>query len=166
MSSKVRSIKRARDRAAARGAMIPVTLRELVDSREAMQRLVSQPMPGRESLKLWKIAKAVTVELDICEEMRFKLCENHNGVFDGIGTHVFADDADRQALEKDYAEMVSTEVSIPGELINEGVLADLQLSAADFAALAWLIKEEADGNNELGLSNEIHHDDPKRPDRL
>jgi hypothetical protein len=142
MASKLRSIQRARDKAIARDALMIVTLKELLESRGALQALLQQPMQGRDAFKLSKIAKAVILELETVEQTRLKMCRDAGGTLnEEENRYDFPQDADREALEKEFAELMKTDVTIPGEQIGIEILAGLRLSASDVVSLDWLIKE-------------------------
>lgn len=142
MSSKTRSMERKRAQMTAKEATIEVTLKELRESQGSLQRVMQQPVSGRDAFRLMKIGKAVMAELKTVEETRVKLCEQHGGVFDQKEMkHNFPEDTDMAALDKEFLDVLNMPVVIPGEQIRIDALAGMQISAGDLGMLEWLIKE-------------------------
>lgn len=141
MSGKVRSIQRARDQKAAENATITATLAELLNSQGALQVLANQPFPASLSFKISKIMKAVMAELKTCDETRLKLCGQYGVLNQETDTYEFPDKTKLEELNKEYAELVKTEVTIPGERLDPDRLPELSISPSNLVVLGWLIKE-------------------------
>jgi len=138
--SSVRSIERARDKKAAQGATIRATLEELLIGQPALRMLTTRPLPARDAFKLSKIAKAVERELKSCDETRLKLCQQYGELNKETNKYEFPDNSQREALDKEYSELIQTEVEIPGERLKVGIIPE-PISAGDLMPLHWLIED-------------------------
>lgn len=138
MANKIRSIQRAQEQAEAKAETITVTLADLLASQQALQSLAQQPLPARLAFKLSKVLKAVTKELDTCNETRIKLCDQY-GTKREDGSYKFSK-ANEELVNKEYNDLVQTQVTIRGEHIDLEDLPGLTISAADVIRLAWLME--------------------------
>lgn len=138
MANKVRSIQRAAAQQAAKEETITVTLAELLNSQQALQSLAQQPLPARLAFKLSKVLKAVTKELDQCNETRIQLCDRF-GQKQEDGTYKFSK-KNEDAINGEYQELIKTEVTLHVERIDLENLPGLTISAANVVVLSWLIE--------------------------
>lgn len=138
MANKIRSIQRAAEQAAAKEEMISVTLAELLNSQQALQSLAQQPLPARLAFKLSKVLKAVTKELDACNDTRIQLCDRF-GQKQEDGTYKFSK-KNEDAVNVEYQELIRTEVTLHVERIDLENLPGLTISAANVVMLSWLIE--------------------------
>jgi hypothetical protein len=140
MTSKVRSIQRARDQHEAKGAEIATTVGALFSSSNALQKLVNEALPARQAFAVAKIAKAVGAELEACNETRLRLCEQYGKLNEDKTGYDFAS-SKREAFDKEWGELTAVPVTIRGEQIKVDSLRTVSISAADLLALSWLIVE-------------------------
>lgn len=138
MANKVRSIQRAAQQAAAKEETISVTLAELLNSQQALQSLAQQPLPARLAFKLSKVLKAVTKELDQCNETRIQLCDRY-GEKQEDGTYTFSK-ANEEAVNAEYQELIKTEITLHAERIDLENLPGVTISAANIIFLSWLME--------------------------
>lgn len=138
MAGKVRSIHRAQQQAEAKEAEITVTLAELLASQQALQSLANERMPARHAFKLSKILKSVTKELDACNEARLKMCDQY-GKKQEDGSYKFSK-SNETLVNAEFADLIKTEVTIRGELLDLDGLPGLTISAASVILLGWLVE--------------------------
>lgn len=138
MANKIRSIQRAQAQAVAKEETITVTLAELLNSQQALQALAGQPLPARLAFKLSKVLKAVTKELDQCNETRIQLCDRF-GQKQEDGTYKFSK-KNEEAVNAEYQELVKTEVVLHVERIDLENLPGLVITAAHIVLLSWLME--------------------------
>lgn len=165
MSNKVRSIARARKLHDAKTGEIQVSLNQLIFCATQTEEnpfpslgvLLSQSLPIRQAFLLGKIAKAVGGEIEQYQATRKALCERYANK-DGEGKAIMlgADDKpvaegqpgrydipieSMEAFNKEHAELVATEVSIPGTKIKVNDLAGVKIAPVHLISLEWLIDE-------------------------
>lgn len=164
MSNKVRSIAKARERQQAKDGQITVTLARLVSSAlqtkenpaPALHHLLGQhEMPIRQSFLIGKIAKAVFEELeqyqksytDLYEKYAEKDDQGKARIIDAEGKQVAEGQSGRYdvskekqpEVQKELAELLATEVTIPGQQVKVSELQGVKIAPAYMMALDWLI---------------------------
>jgi hypothetical protein len=117
-----------------------VTLRNLLESKEALSRLVAQPAPGKLAYRLAKVAKAVKAELDTYESARRPLCERLGELNEDKSAFEFKGD-NAEAFKREHDELLAEETKLDVGHLNVDDLGNLQISGADLLALEWLITE-------------------------
>lgn len=165
MSSKIRSLKRERERREARDGQIPVTLSHLIGSampteqnpQPALHVLITRPeIPIVASHKIGKIARQVFDEIKSYQESNKKLCEkyaNKDGdkarIVDAEGKLVAEGQTGRYDIpaekmadyEREHAELVSLEVTLSGQTIKPAELQGVKIAPMYTMVLDWLIVE-------------------------
>lgn len=164
MSNKVASIKKARERQQAKDGQISVTLAQLIGSAmqtkenpaPSLQRLLADnAIPIRQSYLLGKITRSVFEEIKAYQSSHTALCEKH-AERDSDGKARILDDegkpvadgqpgmydisADKmESFNKELAELLTTEVVIPGQQIKVSELQGVKIAPAHMMTLEWLI---------------------------
>lgn len=154
MSSKVRSMQRVRQQPA--GGM-NLTLEELLLSKEPLAVLCNQETPIRTSFRLGKIVKHFDSELADFYTSQKKLAErfankddagiaiilNDAGkrVQEGEKGHYDIPPAERENFNKEYQELLTTKITIPGEQFRIADLGSISLAPAHVLALGWLLTD-------------------------
>lgn len=157
MSSKVRSLEKARERQKAKDGVITVTLEQLIESAGAASQLLSKSIPIRTAFQLSKIAKASNVELEQYNASQNTLSERYaNKDEDGKAIRLAVDggpyvegqsfryDIPADKLEgfgKEMKELQSIEVEIPGQQIKVSELGDISIEPGLLMKLEWLITD-------------------------
>lgn len=122
-----------------------VTLRELVDSEQALGELAQADVSARMSYTLSLVLKDVGKHLDAKRAAHQKLLEKYGtpiakrpGYFE-IGLER------RDAFEKEYKDLLDTEVILPavGKIRASAIEAEgVKLSGQKMLVLSWLLKED------------------------
>ena len=142
MSSKLRSIKRAGERAIGKEAedSFEVTYQQLINamSAGAVAALLNERLPGR-LMQLVRFGKSVTGELELFEEAKKKIIERHDGKLDEQ-KKVYEFDGNTEAADKDFQELLRTTVTIRGPRLTEAELDKTNLVPAQVMMLSWLVE--------------------------
>lgn len=139
MASKVRSINREIAKQAAKESELTVTLGDLFNSTAALQRLAAQPMPSGMTFTLVKIVRAVTKEMKAVDETRIKLRDNYGTKNQKTGEYKFTK-ANEDAANKEFSDLLTSEVVIRGSKLDLEGLPGLVISASDVILLDWLLE--------------------------
>lgn len=157
MSSKIRSLARARERQQLKTNEITVSLDTLLNSGGSLGVLMGKDIPIRQSFSLGKIVKGVNAEIEQYNESRKSLCEKYSNK-DGDGKPIMIDEEgkvvaegqpgrydipkDKMAeFEKEHKELTTMQVSFPGSRIKVSDLGDIKIAAAHLMNLDWLIED-------------------------
>lgn len=165
MSSKIRSLKRERERREAKDSEIVVTLGQLINSamqteqnpQPALYVLLSRPeIPIATAHKIGKITRHVAEEIKSYQESYKALCEkyaNKDGdkprIVDAEGKLVAEGQPGRYDIpkerdaefQKEHNELVALEVSLPGQTIKVSELQGVRIAPMYTMALDWLLTE-------------------------
>jgi hypothetical protein len=117
-----------------------VTLRTLLESRDALSRLIAQPAPGKLAYRLAKVAKAVKGELETYESARRPLCERLGELNEERSAFEFKGD-NAEAFKREHDELLAEEANLDLGHLSVDDLGNLEISGADLLALEWLIAE-------------------------
>jgi hypothetical protein len=134
--SKVSSLARAR-----KGNTLKAKMRELIDSRPALQNLITQPLPATTAFRLARLVQALNPELEAYEVTRKKLCEQHGTLDTESNTYKF-EPAAQAVFAKEMDALLDSEVEIAGEKVRLDFLSQAHLSVVDALNLQWLIAAE------------------------
>lgn len=119
---------------------ITIKLAQLIDSRDALEKVFNQDLPVRMAYKISKIIKAVNNELTTFDEFRNKLL-NKYGTDAGEGK--FSISAENVPLfQEDIKSLLETEVTLEFNRITLDDLGSIKLSSRDLSTLDYLIVEE------------------------
>lgn len=166
MSDRVRSMQKARERKQAQEnpQTITATLAQLLQTLGqnpgfpgALDVLYGQPIPIKTSFRLCKIALAVGEEVKRFNETKKILCERFSNKDDeGKAIMLNAENRpikegeagrydippDKMAdFEKEYGELIATEVTIPGQQIKIADIGNVTIAPAHLMNLEWLITD-------------------------
>ncbi|MGH9872345.1 MAG: hypothetical protein ACRD9S_07750 [Pyrinomonadaceae bacterium] len=129
-----------RDARQAKAAKLTLSLQALLDSREAIQSLIGQPLPASVSFRLARLVNAIGPEFEAYETTRKKICEQYGTL--NAETSVYDFEPEQQKLfTAAYAELVNSEIQVPGEKFQVALLSAAKLSTVDMLNLDWLIVE-------------------------
>ena len=109
-------------------------LAELVNMREALEKLVQMDLPIKQSFLLSKFAKKATVELQEFEEQRVKLVNKYGETDETTGTTSVAP-ANLEAFRKDLDELTDVELFFDIPPIRVEALENVKISVSDLMAL-------------------------------
>lgn len=119
--------------------MIKVKLSELVKSATAIKELGNCKMPAILSLKIAKIIKQISQEVDQFTEVRSKRIielgeKQENGEYQVKGEAL-------ETLTKELEEILEQTAEIKAEKLKISDFESIEIEANHLAALDWLIKE-------------------------
>jgi hypothetical protein len=114
-----------------------VALSELVNSRDALSRLLARDAPARVAFKLGDVAAAVGPKLDQYETQRVALVRKHGKEQADGSCKVEADGLG--AFSEEHDGLVGVEVDLPFEKLTLNEIESLMLTGTDASTLCWLI---------------------------
>jgi hypothetical protein len=117
-----------------------VTLRSLLESSDALSRLIAQPAPGKLAYRLAKVAKAVKAELETYESARRPLCARLGKLNEDRSAYEFEGE-NKEAFKREHDELLAVEANLDVGHLSVDDIGNLQISGADLLALEWLITE-------------------------
>lgn len=109
-------------------------LAELVNMREALEKLVQMDLPIKQSFLLSKFAKKATVELQEFEEQRVKLVNKYGETDETTGT-TSVSVANLEPFRKDLDELTDVELFFDIPPIRVESLENVKISVSDLMAL-------------------------------
>jgi len=124
----------------AKAPVLKATIRELIDSRSALQNLITQPLPATTAFNLARLIQQLNPELQAYESTRLKLCEQYGELDKSRNEYQFKKDA-QAAFDREIGDLLVTNTEIAGEKIPLANLSLAKLSAVDALNLQWLIAE-------------------------
>lgn len=111
-----------------------VTIKQILNARDALSRLAERTLPVKQSYRLAKLVKAVNEEFAVYDGERIKICEKH-GVLNKEKNQYDINDWD--GLRKDMQTLESQEVDLDVKPID---VSDLELSAQDIISIEPFIE--------------------------
>ena len=116
-----------------------ITLGAIVQAMPVLNKLAAQELPVRESYRLAKLIRKASVEVEIYERERLKLCDKY-------GTKIEAENRyelnDVDGFNCAYSELIAQETDLDAEPVK---LSDnIKLSAAEIISAEDFIKIEED----------------------
>lgn len=118
-----------------------IKLAELVNMREALDKLILMDLPIRQSFLLSKFAKKAAVELQEFEEQRVKLVNKYGETNEVTGTTSVAP-SNLENFRRELDELTDVELFFDVPPIRIGDLANVKISVADLMALEPIMAEE------------------------
>jgi hypothetical protein len=118
-------------------------LGQLVNSAQALSKLIAQPMKIQYSFPLSRLAKAIEPELKLYDAARMRLLEEHGKLSDDKTRYTFEGEA-AKTFECEIETLLAQEVEIDFKQITTDKLDRAEMSAADLALLDWLIVESVE----------------------
>lgn len=165
MSSKVRSFQRAKEKQQAKDGQITTTLAQLihsglqtkVNSAPALLHLLGQSeIPIKQAFLIGQIARQVFLEIEqyqatyktLCERYAEKDADGKARMIDANGKPLAEGQPGRYDIlpekmpefQKEHQELVSVEVSFPGQKIKVAELGDVKIAPAHTMNLDWLLE--------------------------
>jgi len=123
------------------GTGITITFAEMIAAVSAaagapspFQILRRQPLPMSRALQLIEMAKAIDGKVKVFAEMRTELQQRH------FGETKKPTAAARAAFEKDFSELMTQEVSLPGTKLPRAIASEARISADALELLLWLFE--------------------------
>lgn len=157
MSSKVRSLAKARERQQQKDGQITVSLHRLNSSTASLGVLMGCEMPIRQSFLLGKLVRIVSGEIEQYEASRKALCEKYadktsegkprmidlegNEVAEGQPGSYDIPKEKMADFDKEHKELFTTEVTLSGAKLKVSDLAGVKIAPAHMMSLDWLIEE-------------------------
>lgn len=158
MSSKVRSLAKARARQQQRDGQITVSLHGLINSNASLGVLIGREMPIRQSFLLGKLVRIVSGEIEQYEASRKALCERYANKTDDDKPRMVDSEGKEVAegqpgsydipkekmadFDKEHQELLTTEVTLSGAKLKVSDLAGVKIAPAHTMSLDWLICDE------------------------
>ncbi len=123
---------------------IKVKLSDIVVSKQALDDLVGQRPVAAVGFQIGRAIKIIVGELESYEMARNKLIEKHGGVANQQ-TNQF-EFKDFTAFNNEYAELLSTAITLNVDRIKLSGLSDCKPTVATMMQLAWLIDDDTKEN--------------------
>ena len=111
-----------------------MNIKEILESKEAIEALTAQVLPINTAIKLSKLQKELNEILEIYQERRKSLFEKH-----GEGKDLNIPDANRDAFITEHGSLIDAEIELVIPNINIEDLGDIQISANHLTNLTWLL---------------------------
>lgn len=115
---------------------------QLVNSAQALSRLVQQPMKAQYSFPLSRLAKQIEPELKTYDETRMKLLQENGTLSEDGKSYFFVDNKKSDEFADELQAVLDSEVELEFKTIALDKLDRIEISAADLTVLDWLVKEE------------------------
>jgi hypothetical protein len=119
-----------------------LSLRQIWNSQQALQKLVSQDLDLKASYWIGKQVKKLNCEFEAINEQRNKLVIKY-GEKQKDGNYKVKDN---YKFQKEFNKFLETEMEVELELIRFDYLKDAKLSPADFISLDFLIQAPKEKN--------------------
>ena len=128
-----------------------IKLAELVNMREALDKLVLMDLPIRQSFLLSKFAKKAAVELQEFEEQRVKLV-NKYGETDEITGTTSVSPTNLEDFRRELDDLTDVELFFDVPPVRIGDLENVKVSVADLMALEPILADEEEGGIPLQMA--------------
>ncbi len=117
-----------------------VKLVTLINSKEALQKLIEKELPVKTAFKLNKVVKLISPELENFEEQRVKLIKKYGTSDQDNNITVSPNNLDEFGAQLN--DLLNMDVNINFEPISLSELGDVTISTKDLLNLEYLIKED------------------------
>jgi len=115
-------------------------LSELINSTEALSRLMQQPMKAKASFRLAKTVKQVQPHIEAFEETRTKIVEQY-GKKNGEGFVIDPESKGWKKYVNELEDVLKEEIKLNVKKITLASIAQAEITAADAIILEWLVDE-------------------------
>lgn len=124
------------------GRAVTVTLKlsRLVNARQALQLLMTTPLPAAISLRLSRLSRAAQVELKAFDEQRDGLLKKFGRSTDGQN-YEFENAEQRADFNREMEALGAEEVHLPAVTVALADLGSREVPPALFDALDWIFPE-------------------------
>lgn len=126
-----------------------VTIREILEGQDTLQKLSHQPLPGRAAFQIGRLLKKLEEVLASYNEVRVKLIEkyakkNEDGMFEVNDNNEYQFTAENmQAYVSEINSVIADEVEVEARPINFKDIENLEFTAAEMTFLEpFLMFEE------------------------
>lgn len=126
-----------------------VTIREILEGQDTLQKLSHQPLPGRAAFQIGRLLKKLEEVLASYNEVRVKLIEeyakkNEDGTFEVNDNNEYQFTAENmQAYVSEINSIIADEVEVEARPINFKDIENLEFTAAEMTFLEpFLMFEE------------------------
>lgn len=113
-----------------------MNIKEILESKEAIQALTAQTLPINTAIKLSKLQKELNEVLEIYQERRANLFEKY-----GEGEDLSIPDTNREVFLKEHEALIIEELDITIQTVSVETLGDIKMSPNDITNLGWLLDE-------------------------
>mgnify|MGYP003144408038 CR=1 FL=1 len=129
-----------------------VTLAALISpvTQEALSVILTQPVSFKVRHNLTRIQESVGTELETFDKTKLEMLEKFvvkdgdDFKSNGNGGLIFKSKKGEAEFVKEWNELVSTEITIKGEKIDESSLDKIEMSVVQGIALGWLIESKGE----------------------
>jgi hypothetical protein len=117
-----------------------VTLGELKNSTQALNRLSAIPISAKLSYRLMRITRDASKELELFHQVHIELIKKHGGVESENGNIVVP--PERMAeFAPEFNELAQQEAEVYGKPMSIDEFSKVEISANDLMVLSWLIQD-------------------------
>lgn len=125
-----------------------ITVKELLDSTQAIARVASIPLNSALKFRLARVLKQVKDESESFDRIRTELCEKY-GMLKEDGSQYDFEPEKKIEFDKEYAALLKESVEIRFDTFSEESFANVDVASIDIMNLSWLFggldkEEEAD----------------------
>ena len=111
-----------------------MNIKEILESKEAIENLTTLTMPLNVAIKVSKIQKELNTVLDIYQERRKALFEEY-----GEGEDLHIPDSNRELFINKHDILIEEPIDIEFEQISAEALGDISISPNHLTNLSWLL---------------------------
>lgn len=140
MSSKVRSIQRNNAQAAAKQAVITVSIGELFNSWAALNRLNNQALPADLAFRIGRLVRKAEPDIAEYDKNRIELCKKYGTLVEERNEYQFEPES-MGGFVAEHVPLASVEITFSSQQIPLASLKGINVTGADMSALSWLIAE-------------------------
>lgn len=112
-----------------------MNIKEILESKEAIETLTAQNLPINTAIKVSKVQKELNSVLDIYQERRKSLFEKY-----GEGKDLTIPDDKREVFIKEHEELINEELEITIQKISAEALGDINITPNHLTNLSWLLE--------------------------
>lgn len=117
-----------------------ITIQQLLDSTEALQRLIAIPLNSALKFRLARVVKQVQSEMGAFHETRTELCEKYGTIREDRTAYDFT--PENQLLFADeYAALARELVELRFDSFSEATFEKIEINTQDVINLGWLFGE-------------------------
>lgn len=116
-----------------------VKLSDIYNSIESLNKLMQVELPITVSYKLVKLLKKLNEEIGLIEQSRIKLVKKYSP--DGKDENVAVPEDKRDEFFKEFAELLTTEVTLNFEPISVSSLPNLNMSVNELGKIHYIFKD-------------------------
>ena len=115
-------------------------LSEIINSTDALGRLMTQPMKAKASFRLAKAIKQVQPHIEAFDETRSKLVEQH-GKKNGEGFTINPESKEWKKYIDELSGVLKEDIELQVKKVTLASISQAEMTAADALVLGWLVDE-------------------------